>query len=119
MNRIVRWPERPRLFLASARNTPQVRNAGFHRADRLKVGLGHVRDDSRKCGLAGAGRPPENDGGNLIRLYGAAKDVAFADDMPLPYELIESRGPHAGGEGRLTGEAFFPLLLEHIGPGRG
>ena len=42
-----------------------------------------------------------------------------ANDVLLANELIECRGPHAGGEGRLTGEAFFPLLLEHVGPGRG
>src|SRR5690606_7299649 len=73
------------------------------------------RDDPRERGLAGAGRPEEDDGGHAVGLDGAAEELARPEDMRLSYELVERAGPHPVGERGVGGAALLGAGLEEVG----
>ena len=83
-----------------------VRDAGQHGVDGDEVRPRGVGDDARKGGLAGAGRPVEDDGAELIGLDRAAQQPARPDDVFLADELVERARAHPRGEGRF----FFSQL---------
>ena len=83
-----------------------VCDARQHGVDGDEVRPRGVGDDARKRGLAGAGRPVEDDGAELIGLNCAAQQPARPDDVFLADELVERARAHPRGEGRF----FFSQL---------
>jgi hypothetical protein len=70
-----------------------VLDAGGHRAQRLESGsdlLGHQPRDGR---LAGAGRPPQHEGGHAPRPHGRPQRGVRPDDGILAQDLPEALGP--------------------------
>src|SRR6185369_1926396 len=70
-------------------------DAGEHGGEFDKLSLGKARDDLRQRGFAGAGRPPEDEGANIVALNLRAQRLAGADKMLLPDEFIERARTHA------------------------
>ena len=93
----------------------QLGFAGQHGGEGLEVGLGLVGDDHGEGGLAGAGRPPEEDGGEeAVGLDGAAEQLAGAEDVLLPDELVEGARAHAGGERGFGAHALLVGVGEEV-----
>ena len=57
-----------------------------------------VGEQVRERGLAGAGGPPQDDGGEVPSREDPREGLAFADQVALPGELLEGAGAHPGGE---------------------
>ena len=92
--------------------------AGQHRRKGLEMGLGLVGDDLGQGGLAGAGRPPQDDGREQpVGLDGAPQQLAGADDLLLPDELVQRARAHAGGQRGLGIHAFLHGMVEEVGHG--
>jgi hypothetical protein len=72
---------------------------GSHRAEGDEMGTGAAGDDSSQRGLAGAGRPPEDERADFILLDGGSEGRAWTDDLVLAQELVEIQRAHALGEG--------------------
>jgi hypothetical protein len=69
------------------------------------VGIGLGGDDAGEGGLAGAGRTPEDDRGQLSGFDEAPQQAAGAHEVLLTHVVVEAAGTHARGEGR-TGQVF-------------
>jgi len=82
------------------------------------MALGVVRDDVRQGGLAGAGRPPQDDRRELVGLDGAAEQAPRPDDVLLPDEFIQRLGAHPHGQRRVAKLALFAGVIKEIGHGR-
>ena len=93
---------------------PQVSDTGGHGGDGIEMRLGVGRDEVGKGGLAGAGRPPQQHRGHLVRFNGAAQDAVGAGQVPLPNEIVECAGPHAGREGRIGVAALLHGIGEKV-----
>ena len=87
-------------FLRGGDGRADVRDARQHGVDGDEVAARGVGDDARQRGLAGAGRPVEDDGAELVGLDRAAQQPARPDDVLLADELVERARAHPGGEGR-------------------
>ena len=108
----------PGVFLAvggGGQDAAHVADVGFHATEALEPGAGLAGDDLGKGSLARAGRPVKNEGLDAIGLDGAPKQLPRCQDMPLPRELVEVAGPHAGRQ-RLRGKGL-PLILGRAGRG--
>ena len=73
-------------------------DAGEHGGELDELGLGHARDDLRQRGLAGAGRPPEDERADVVALDLGAQRLARADQVLLADVFIERARTHAVGE---------------------
>ena len=79
------------------------------------MGPGQVGDDHGQGGLAGAGRAPQDDGGEqAVGLDSAAQQLAGAEDILLPDELVQGAEAHAGGEGGFGAHAGFVGVGEEV-----
>ena len=79
------------------------------------MGLGLVGDDHGQRGLAGTGRPPQDDGREKpVGFDGAAQELARPDDVLLADELVQRARAHPGGQGRLAFHAFLHGMGEEI-----
>ena len=79
-------------------DTSQVSHAGGDGADRLEGGLSGGGDQTGEGGLARAGRPPEDEGGQTTGGDGAEQDAVTPDDLLLTDELVEGAGAHPFGQ---------------------
>ena len=76
-----------------------------------EVGVRHRGDDPRQGRLAAAGRPPEDDRGQLAGLDQAPQDLARPDEVLLADVLVQRPRPHAGGEGRAGAGVVQPQVV--------
>ena len=82
------------------------------------MGLGLVGDDLGQGGLAGAGRAPQDDGGEQpVGLDGAPQELAGADDLLLADELVQGARAHAGGQRGFGVHAFLHGVVKEVGHG--
>ena len=73
-------------------------DAGEHGGELDKLRLGEARDDLRQRGLAGAGRPPEDERADIVALNLRAQRFARADQVLLADKFIERARTHAVGQ---------------------
>ena len=80
--------------------------------------LGHVGDDLGERGLAGAGRPPEDQGTGIVAFDLYAQRLARADQMFLADILVERARAHAIGErtSRVSAGVRNWLKQAHMAP---
>src|SRR5581483_4593980 len=71
---------------------------GQHGGELDELRLGHVGDDLRQRGLAGSGRPPEDERARVIALDLDAQWLSWPDQMLLANVLVESSRAHPVGE---------------------
>ena len=76
----------------------QVGDAGEDRRDLLEMQLGRLRQQPRHGGLAGAGRPPEDQRAERARLQHARQRAVRTEQMILPDHLGELRRAQPVGE---------------------
>ena len=89
----------PVLCLGDQRS--HVRDAGHDRRDRREVRADLPGEQPREAGLAGPGRSPEDEAGEVAAGDAPAQGPALADEVVLADELVEAARPHPRGE-RLT-----------------
>ena len=93
-------------------DTSQVGHAGGDGADRLEGGLGNGGHEAGEGGLARAGRPPEDEGGQTTGGDGAEQDAVTSDDLLLADELIEGAGAHPFGQRCVALGVYASLAVE-------
>src|SRR5207253_1941697 len=94
-------------LLALGDGLADVGDRARDRRERHEPGLRGGSDDAGEGGLAGAGRPPEDDGAEAVGGDQVAERAVGADEVRLADELVEGPGPHARGEGRERIEALL------------
>ena len=72
-------------------------------AEGVELPVQGVGDDTGQGGLADAGRPPEDEGGQDTALDHPPKDAAFADQVTLADVLLQGDGAHPLRKGSETG----------------
>jgi hypothetical protein len=70
-----------------------VLDAGGHRAERLESGPDAFADQPRDGRLAGAGRPPQHEGGHVPGPHRRPQRRVRSDDRVLAQDLLEALGP--------------------------
>ena len=100
----------PLDFLGFCHHFLHVFLAGYRGVDLGKFGTGGAGDNLCQSSLAGARRPIEDYGTDLIRLDGPIEQLIPADDMLLPHYLLQRPGTHSGRQGSL----FFHVAASHI-----
>ena len=94
---------------------PDVGDAGQDGAKGLEVRLGAVGDDHGQRGLARAGRPPEDDGGEeAVGLDGAAQQPSRANNVLLTDHLIQGAGAQARCQRGLAGDLIGAGMVEQV-----
>ncbi len=94
----------------------QVGFAGQDGRDGDEVTLGVVGDDLRQGGLAGAGRPPQEDGREeFVGFDGAPQQLAFAHDVLLADVFFQRARTHARRQRRFGLHTFLQGVVEEIG----
>ena len=77
---------------------PDLDHAAHHGRERLEVGAHRRGQEAGEAGLAGAGRPPQQDGPEVAARHGLAERPPLADEVLLPDELVEGPRAHPGRE---------------------
>ena len=117
MNTIVRRPVVRRMPLGFGHDLADFLDAGQDRAERDEPRLGRVGDDAGQRGLAGAGRPPQDDRLQQVALDRLAERLAGREELFLADELVEGARPHPLGQRRRTpaarGNGFFGKQRVH------
>ncbi|MCG3774175.1 MAG: hypothetical protein JW395_0992 [Nitrospira sp.] len=81
---------------------PQFGNSPCNRREGHELRFGVARDEMRQRGLAGAGRPPEADGGKLICLDGPPQRPIRRSNLLLPDKIRKLSGPQTLGQRSLN-----------------
>ena len=87
-------------------------DAGGDRVERLEAALGVVGDDVRERGLAAAGRAVEDQRVEAIGQEHPAEQLAGAEEVLLPDELVERSRPHPRRERPGQCSVLFPQFIE-------
>src|SRR6185295_19640606 len=82
---------------------PQLRNTPCDRREGHELRLRVARDEMRQCRLARTGRPPENDGGELICLDRTPQRPIRCSDVLLPDKVRKLSRPQTFGQRNLKG----------------
>ncbi len=98
----VRRPSRRLRSLRLGHDRPRLFDPGEDRGERHHLGAGGVRQKPRDGGLAGPGRAPEDQRGELAVGEQRANHSPFSDERVLAHHLIEIRRAHAFGEWRCS-----------------
>ena len=84
-------------------------------SDTSTGAAGGVGNDLSEGGLACAGRPPEEDGGEeLVGFNGTTQELPFAHNMLLADEFFEGARAHARGERRLLLHTLLHGMVKKI-----
>ncbi len=70
-------------------------DSGSHSREVHEIALRRRSDDSCQCGLAGAGRSPQNHGLHLIAVNHPAQNLSRSDQMFLADIFLNGFRPHA------------------------
>ena len=97
-----------------------VRDSGGGGVELAQAPVGSLGDDARHRGLSGAGGAVKNHIGDLAALHDAAQQTVGAENMPLPYHVLQGLGPNLVCQ-RLVHGAHLPnqpkiKLLYHSQP---
>ena len=95
----------------------EIGDAGEDRRDLLELEIGLVGEEAGDGGLAGAGRPPEDQRAERARAQHASDGAVGADEVVLADHLGEGSRPQPIGE-RTRGGAIETGGGEEIGHGR-
>ena len=82
---------------------PEFGHAGHDRRDAGEAGADLGREQAREAGLAGAGRTPQQERGEMPAGNASSERTALTDQVLLPDELVEVAWPHPGREWLLGG----------------
>ena len=95
----------------------QIGDAGEHRGDLLEMQLGRIGEQPRHRGLAGAGRPPEDQRAERARLQHAGERAVGPEQVILPddSESLGGRSRSASGRGASRSS---PAAANRFGPSR-
>ena len=83
------------------------------RAEGDELGAGALGHDAGQGGLSGARRPPQDQGGHLVRLDGPPQGSARPQHVLLAGEVLQAPGAHPLGEG-LAGWVGCGSAIEEV-----
>ena len=93
-------PGAAQLRLRARDHLTHVLDAGVESRELLEASVRRARHDQREGGLAGAGRPEQDQRHRRIALDQTAKWRSGREQMVLPDDLVQRAWPHAGRQRR-------------------
>ncbi len=96
----------PLPLLGLGNDLPNPGHPRGHGAERLEMPIGVGRNQVGESGLAGAGRAPEYDAGDITALDGLPQRLPFPNEVILAKEVVQTLRPHSVCEGPASSQPF-------------